>query len=132
MDNRREKGRLPAPPPHPALAERSVQWALGVEYNEDSLSAAWGKPWTLLLQPHRRILVHGCVKRGCCGSSQGTGRARPVAGVLPQLQSVLVRGTQVRVCVWNLESYAEQLSLPREGSDGKKPTQSPACRDKKS
>lgn len=30
----------------------------------------------------------------------------------------------MRVCSWCLGSYTEQLSLPREGSDGKEPTQS--------
>lgn len=33
---------------------------------------------------------------------------------------------QMRGCIWYLGSYTDQLSLPREGSDGKEPPQLPA------
>lgn len=33
---------------------------------------------------------------------------------------------QMRGCIWYLDSYTDQLSLPREGSDGKEPPQLPA------
>ena len=58
------------------------------------------------------------------------------ADVLPQLQGVVVPVRQMRVlCLVtgiHTDPRTEQPSLPREGSDGQEPTQSPACRDKNS
>ena len=89
--------------------------------------------WALSLQPREVLPLRLCSYRfthtswftnvsggAAAGSCQGIRRARPAANTLPQLQRMTAPVRQMR---GYLGSYTEQLSLPREGSDGKEPTQ---------
>lgn len=71
------------------------------------------------MQTHVHILVHECVRRiySWVIPRHREEQGQPPASC-PSLR-VMVPARQMKVRVWYLYSYTEQLSLPREGSDGK-------------